>query len=195
MKAITVRPPWSQIIAETPALTVLGVAPKAVENRGRPIAGKHIGTDIAIHAGLTWCKVGEADLRVRTAWSIFGRAIRLREVNPLLAAIGDTRTGYVGGLFSHSDLWVERGAVVAVVRLVDCHKAITVPEMPGYPASTCCAPWGESDYNGKPAYHLVLDDVRRLGTPVPARGSLAMPWTLPDDVAAAVAEQFVAVPA
>ena len=76
------------------------------------------------------------------------------------------------------------GAVIAVAQLVDCHQA----------AGRCCAPWGEAHYmtGGKmlPAFHLVLADVRRLDRPVPARGALSVPWTLPGDVADLVAAQL-----
>lgn len=182
MRAITIRPPWSQIIAETAALTALGVKPKAVENRSRPVADKHIGTDIAIHAGLAWSPVGGADPRVQHAWQVFANAIGLRKSNPLLAAVGDTRTGFVGALRVPS-LWIDQGAVVAVATLLDCHPAISIPDLPGHPAHVCCAPWGEPTYSGKPAWHLVLGNVRRLRDPVPATGNLAMPWTLRPDLA------------
>jgi hypothetical protein len=180
-KAITIRPPWSQIIAETEALTALGVAPKNVENRGRPIADKHIGTDIAIHAGQTWCPIGGADPRVQRAWWTFANAIGLREPNPLLAAHGDTRTGSVGGL-KVPGLWIEQGAVIATATIADCHPA-------GPCVNLGCHPWGERDYNGGTAWHLVLGNVRRLRTPVPARGAIGVPWTLPDDVAEQVDQQ------
>lgn len=189
MKAITIRAPWSAIITETAALAALGVAPKNVENRGRAIGEQHIGTDIAIHAGQTWCTVGAADERVRRAWRTFANAIDVRNANPLLAAAGDTRTGYVGAL--QPGLWIDTGAVVAVATLVDCHEAQT-PRVEG---ATCCSPWGERTHNGKPAYHLILGNVRRLRDAVPARGSLAMPWALPDEVESAVREQLAAVAA
>lgn len=179
MKAITVRAPYSQIIAEAAALAAIGVVPKLVENRGARIAACHIGTDIAIHAGKAWSVGGSSDPRVRSAWQRFAAAIHLTEANPRLAAIGDTRTGYVGGL--RPGLWIETGAVVAVATLTGCHAA----------AGGCCAPWGEATHNGRPAWHLELDNVRRLRRPVPARGSLAVPWALPTDVEEAVIAQLV----
>lgn len=184
--AITIRPPWSQIIAESAALTALGVAPKQVENRGRPIHDRYIGADIAIHAGRTWCPVGGADLRVRRAWRVFADAIGLRQPNPLLAAIGDTRTGYVGKLQPTDGLWLTCGAVVAVATLTDCHPAVEGDQ----PGTACCPPWGESTHNGRPAYHLSLGNARRLPEPVPAKGRLSMPWTLPEPVASAVRAQL-----
>ena len=189
MRAITVRQPWAAMIAETAALTALGVAPKTAENRGRGVSEQHIGTDIAIHAGRTWSVEGAADERVRRAWAAFHNAIDLRNPNPLLAAHGDNRTGYVGAL--QPGLWIDTGAVVAVATLVDCHEAGTTGRHFG--SEPCCAPWGEALHNGRPAFHLVLDNVRRLRDAVPARGSLTVPWTLPDDVEAAVMEQLAAV--
>lgn len=179
--AMSVRQPWAQMIAEAAALTALGVAPKLVENRSRKIAGKHIGEDVAIHAGLTWCQTGAADPRVRKVWARFSAAIDVYEPNPLLAAHGDRRTGFVGGL--RPGMWIERGAVVAVARLAGCH-----------PAGPCvldgCHPWGESTHSGKPAWHIELAEVQRLRKPVPARGSLAVPWRLPTDVAERVQHEL-----
>jgi hypothetical protein len=181
MIAVSVRQPWAQLIAEADALAALDVVPKLIENRPRRIADKHIREDIAIHAGLTWCQVGANDWRVRRAWARFSAAIDLRKPNPLLAAHGDLRTGFVGGL--RPGMWMEQGAVVAVATLAGCH-----------PAGSCvietCHPWGESVHNGKPAWHIELADVRRLLKPVPARGSLALPWRLPEDVAGQVQAQL-----
>ncbi len=190
LRAITVQPPWSQIIAETAALQALGVAPKTVENRSRPIPEQHIGTDIAIHAGREWNEAGQHDRRVRAAWFTFANAIDLRKPNPILAAIGDTRTGYAGGLHPGgtsrvvSHLWIDAGAVVAVATLVDCHPAFDFTEG----GRVCCQPWGEPGQ-----YHLVLDNVRRLHDPVAARGYPFLPWTLPDDVETAVRTQLASV--
>lgn len=181
LPCITVRPPWSQVIAEAQALTAIGVAPKLVENRSRPIPAKYIDTEIGIHAGLTWCKVGAADWRVRRAWGQFCAAINLRVPNPLLAAHGDRRTGYVGGL--RPGMWIEQGCVIAVATIKGCHPA-------GPCVDNGCRPWGEIEHNGKPAWHIVFADVRRLSRPVPARGSLSVPWSVPGDVETAVREQL-----
>jgi hypothetical protein len=79
------------------------------------------------------------------------------------------------------------GAVIAVAELVDCHQATWNPDV-------CCAPWGEDFYvtptGGGRAWHLVLDNVRQLAQPVPARGALSVPWTLPADVAEQVETQL-----
>ncbi len=194
MIAMTVRPPWSWAIAETKALTALDADPKPVENRGRKVADRHIGKRIAIHAGRTWCPVGGNDDRVLSAWNQFADAIDLRTPNPKLAAIGDMRTGVVGALQPSPHLWMDLGAVVAVATLADCHPAVQVPAMPGKPAHTCCAPWGDAVYETKrgpvTAWHLVLADVKRLADPVPCRGEVRVPWDLPEGVAAQVLAQL-----
>lgn len=83
------------------------------------------------------------------------------------------------------------GAVVAVAELVDCHEATLTGRLLG--SEPCCLPWGDREYRGRPAWHLVLADARRLDWPVPARGSLAMPWRLPAEQTAAVLAQLAEV--
>lgn len=78
-----------------------------------------------------------------------------------------------------------RGAIVAVAELVDCH-----PARSGW--DPCCQPWGETS-DGGPIHHLVLRDVRRLETPVPAKGSLVLPWQATSEVAAQVWAQLAEV--
>lgn len=85
-----------------------------------------------------------------------------------------------------ASIGVPVGVILAVADLTDCHPAA----YGGARGRTCCGPWGEAHHNGGPCFHLVLANVRHLATPVPARGSLAVPFTLPDDVAAAVAAQL-----
>lgn len=185
--AITVRPPWSAMTTEAQALTAIGVTPKLTENRSRPIAPKHFGARVGIHAGATWSVEGEQDPRVRHAWTLFCRAIDLSKPNPLLAAHGDTRTGFPNSLLrvhAGNSLWIDRGAVVATAAIVGCHRA-------GACVVEQCHPWGDLTYNDKPAWHIELADVLRLPKPVPVRGQIAVPWRLPEDVAAAVNAQLV----
>ena len=202
LPAITVRPPWSQIIAEAEALAAAGAVPKLCENRGRAVNPAYIGCDIAIHAGQTWCEFGEHDPRVRAAWARFAASIPLRPDAP-----GADRTGFVNSLLAvhrRSSLWIERGAIVAVARLVDCHPARVAGD-----GTVCCAPWGERYHSDRVAHHLVLDRVRRLPGPalpggdgdqphrgpVRARGYRAVPFMLAPDVDAAVLRQLLALPA
>ena len=185
-RAITVRPPYSAMIAEAEALATIGVTPKLVENRGRPIHPRHFGTRIAVHAGKAWSSEGEQDPRVRYAWTQFAKAFDPVAANPLLANHGDTRTGFPNSLLSihrSNSLWIPRAAVVATAAIVGCHQA-------GACVVEQCHPWGDLTYNGRPAWHIELVDVHRLTKPVPARGQLAVPWTLPEDVAAAVQAQL-----
>lgn len=72
------------------------------------------------------------------------------------------------------------GVILAVADLVDCHQSQWPDDEPA-----CCFPWGDLFYGGglNPAWHLVLDNVRILDEPVPAKGKLGVPWTLPDHIA------------
>ncbi|UXX95798.1 ASCH domain-containing protein [Streptomyces sp. AD2-2] len=64
------------------------------------------------------------------------------------------------------------GAIVAVVQRVTCHRA----------ASCCADRWGEPG-----AWHWVLEDVRRLSSPIPATGRLSLWRPEPEAVVAALA--------
>ena len=90
--------------------------------------------------------------------------------HPALVDWLTSRTG------SHPERQATPGAILAVADLVDCH--------PAHPW-ICCGPW--SDPGG---YHIMFDNIRALPAPVPARGSLVLPWTASDDVAAAVWAQL-----
>lgn len=167
MRAITVRQPWAWVIAEASALSALGLVPKLVENRSRRFPSRHVGHDVAIHAGQRWDEGGGDDPRVREAWSCFVRARRAagHPYPPLM------------------DIIAPRGVVLAVARVEGVHQ--TADSEP-----PCCLPWGEATRAGRPAWHLLLGRVRRLPQPVPARGQLAVPWTLPGDVAQQVQRQL-----
>jgi hypothetical protein len=71
------------------------------------------------------------------------------------------------------------GAVLAVAELYDCHEAVDACMIEGSP----CWPWGERLYRGKPAWHLMLRNVRRLDAPAYCKGALQVGWTVPDEVA------------
>lgn len=156
--AITVQQPWAQIIAEAEALSALGVEPKLVENRGRLVAAKYIGVDVAIHAGKTWDEAGARDPHVLEAWRVFAGAIG-----------GD-------GAVRPDPLWFPTGLIVAVATLTGSHQTAT---------PTCCQPWGwPLHYNGKPARHLTLANVRRLDRRVEVPGKQPVPWKLPPEITA-----------
>jgi hypothetical protein len=152
------------ITIRLPYAAAIRASAKLVENRGRPIHDRHIGERVAIHAAATWSKEGGADPRIRQWWWGPG----CREVVP-------------------TDFSFMFRKVIAVATIAGCHEA----QWPRVPMEACCAPWGDSWYSGKPAWHIVLADVVALDEPVgPVRGQLSVPWNLPDDVAAQVAEQI-----
>lgn len=141
-RAITVQLPWTAAIA---------AGEKLIENRSRPIASRHIGTRVAIHAGASWSKTGANDGRIRRWWWGPDR-------NPS-AILDATDFAYY---FRH---------VIAVATVADCHAS-----------DGCCLPWGDRDYGDGRAWHIVLADVARVGPLGPVRGSLSVPWILPDDI-------------
>ncbi len=163
--AITVRLPWAAAI---------GAEVKTIENRGRPVHHRHIGQRAAIHAARTWCRIGARDPRVNAWWW---------QVRP-------------------DDFPGEFGSVLAVATIAGCHEAAQPAEpeevAPGVTLmisqpGTCCEPWGDRRYGLGPAWHIVLSDVVRLPEPVPAIGKVAVPWTLPEAVSAAIGAQLQAV--
>lgn len=132
MKTLTIRQPWAHLIAS---------GAKPVENR---LWRTSYRGRLAIHAGQRWDKGGATDYRVMLALRPF---LALRQLpDPIDPA-------------AHSDRFVF-GAVIAVTRLVDCHRAVG-----------CCAPWGDPDVGDKPTWHWVLTDVQPLREPVLARGA------------------------
>lgn len=94
------------------------------------------------------------------------------------------RTNYVGQVLIHAGMMGDRqavlngitpgpdirGAIIAIADLVGCHRA-----------KGCCKPWGFED-----CWHWELSDVRRLITPLPAKGQLGL-WTPSEELLAAAA--------
>jgi hypothetical protein len=81
------------------------------------------------------------------------------------------------------DGWIDtRSAVLAVIRFKGCHQA-------DGSVHWCCRPWGQVPTAQHPnVWHWEIDDVTRLGEPVPVKGALGF-WTPSDDVLAAVQQQ------
>ncbi|MCU1592441.1 MAG: 8, gp08 [Frankiales bacterium] len=164
MKALTVRQPWAWAIA---------TGAKTVENRTRGTAYRG---PLAIHAGLGWSDRGAHDARVAEAL-VLHRARDIVVPNRAAAtALRDSiRRLRNKGVRKHDPV-IALGAVIAVAQLVDSH-----------PDTGCCRPWGESSYEeagGRTRtvlHHLVLEDVRVLAVPIPARGALGL-WAIPPDV-------------
>lgn len=150
-RAITIRLPWAAAIRA-------GV--KRVENRGRPIAERHLGELAGIHAGATWSRPGARDPRILHWW--FGaRAADHDQVDA-------------------TDFTAYFRAVIAVARIVGCHRAT----QPTGTSDTCCAPFGDRTYRGAPAWHIQFDDVVDLDPAAGIVGRLSVPWLLtpPDTV-------------
>ena len=78
------------------------------------------------------------------------------------------------------DICSERGAIVGVVDLVDVHDELDTERNDG----DLCSPWAMRYH-----HHLVLANPRPLATPIRATGRLGL-WTLPDDIAAQVADRL-----
>lgn len=79
--------------------------------------------------------------------------------------------------------WTQLGAIIGVVDCVDIHLD-----------GGCCRPWGESSYreaDGRERTmiaHMVLENPRSLGEPIPCKGALGL-WTPPPAIVAALKEQ------
>lgn len=142
----------------------IAYAGKSTENRTRPTSYRG---PLAIHVGLGWDAASAASPLIQQAWARWASSV------PLHPGPGIEYSGYPGRL-TKGGLWLNPGDIIAVAVLVDCHLA-----------AGCCEPWGEAEG----VYHLTFESVRRI-RPVPAKGRLGVPWTLPDDVAAQVTEQI-----
>lgn len=132
---------------------------KDVENRSRNIAGSYRGP-VAIHAGLA-------------AYDKDNDASRVHR------ATHDTET----------DARIHFGAIIGLVDLVEVHQA--TPDEFGQIRCSVGARMGTwarscSDWAGEAEYHLVLANPRPCG-PIACRGALGL-WTVPDCIAAALAE-------
>lgn len=144
---------WPCLTLWQPWGSAIGPAPadKDTENRGWGTAYRGL---LFIHAGK------------RVEWSAPARAWHAAGLGP--PPHGARRSAWLAS--------VPQGAVVAVVRLVDCHEDC------GGECSTWAIP-GQ--------WHWVLAERRRLPVPGPAVGKQGL-WWLPEDVEKAVREQLEA---
>lgn len=139
------------ITIRQPWAWAVAIGAKTIENRTR---GTSYRGPLAIHAGRTWSARGGGSQLVQAALADAG-------IRPPIEPDFHSR------VFAY-------GAVIALAELVDSH-----------PDTGCCRPWGESQYEeagGRTRtvlHHLVLEDIRALTPPVPARGALGL-WTVPD---------------
>lgn len=112
IRALTVRPPWSHLIAK---------CGKTVENRGWPTPYRGL---LAIHSGLNWDAAAEEDLTALTAWRDWSASL--------------PHPNITGPLRKHA-MHVDSGAVVAVAELAGCHFAIQGDDCAF--ADSLCSPW------------------------------------------------------
>lgn len=156
---------WENVRAITvrqPWAEVIAAGVKTDENRAEGFPKAYRGP-LLLHAGAGWSVSGGTDPRI-LRWA------QARWASPIE--------------FLRTE--VTFSAVLAVVECVDIH-----------PAMGCCRPWGEETYlpanpeDRAPGQvtHLVFEDVRRLGTPVPASGALGL-WRPSTDLTAAVRAQL-----
>lgn len=164
VRAITVKNPWAWAIAH---------GGKNIENRCRPVGYRG---PILIHAGAGWSERGAADDRVADVWGPWHS------------------DGAIGRCYPCPNPDYFRPGIVAVAQLVDVHLAHAADPEARVP---CCPPWGELTYSpGRGegricVQHFVLDAVRALPEPVPARGRLGL-WRPERDVLDAVDGQLPA---
>lgn len=162
MRAITVQQPYAWAIA---------TGAKDVENRVRSVPWRSaVGQRIAIHAGKAWYDGAEHDVRI----------VDLSERHTP-APLWPTATA-AGAVVAVATLAQVHWAGACAAGLVHGQRSVDA-EGKSAPSPSLCSTWAEPQ-----AWHLVLDEVRALPHPVPARGFQGL-WTLPDDVASAVAER------
>lgn len=119
---------------------------KTVENRRQATCWRG---QLAIHVSRTWSPHAATDPRIRGLDAVPDHLWRLATTS---------------------------GAIIAVARLVDCHRD-----------TGCCRHvWGNPD-----AWHLVLANITPLTVPVPARGNLGV-WPVRDQLTIAVYTAFAA---
>lgn len=160
--AVTIRLPWA-------AATRAGR--KLVENRGRPVPDRYLGTTVGVHAGAAWSKDGERDGRILGWWW------------------GPNRAGRTIDATDFSSYFRK---VIAVATIAGQHEADQTEAH-----ATCCHPWGDRTYRrpDKPAWHIEWSDVVVIDPVGPIAGKLSMPWELtPTDSAAVTARYHQVTP-
>lgn len=200
LRAITVLQPWASLIA---------CGAKTVETRPRPT---HHRGQVLVHAAARWTVEQFADNRFAVAAHLLAAGHAERWVERKQSHLSP------GGQWHELMPDLPLGAMVAVASIVDCVPTDIVwpwadddeqmggePLPPdagwswaGEPGDTVEgvlvtrreARFGDVS-NGRWAY--LLAGIRPLREPVPARGQPAVPWRVPDDVAAIVREQVEAV--
>lgn len=174
MRVLTVRQPWAWAIIH---------GGKDVENRVRNIAGDYRGP-VAIHAGLTTDTDGLNAAIVDRAWK------QNHEKTPYPPA-------FPGKDRKRDSVYLEYGAIIGVVELVDVHSASVVGgcgwlrhDCPDH--GTCrehCSTWAMGPTADGWFQHLVFTHPRSIAHPIPFKGALGL-RTLPANVEAQIERQL-----
>jgi hypothetical protein len=114
IRALTVRPPWSHMIA---------CCGKDVENRGWPTRYRGL---LAIHAGANWDSSAEEDLTALAAWRDWSASLPRPNIT---------------GPLRKTAIHVHLSAVVAVADLTGCHFALQGDGCAF--ADDRCSPWAQ----------------------------------------------------
>lgn len=151
------------ITVRPPWAQAIAVGAKPIENRGARFPRRYRGP-VLIHAGSSWSARGAVDDRV-------ARTLGFEDCHRATSV---------------------RSAILAVADLVDVHPASPACCEP----EGGCHPWGETSYEEaggrrvEQVTHLVLDEVRRLPSPVDYReGHLGL-WRPPPWLVAAVSDRL-----
>lgn len=175
MRSLTIRQPWAGCVAHLD---------KRVENRSWRCPPTFIGERIAIHSSASVDKT-----------PILGVPCGAEEWASLFASRAEWdawRFWHLGGTRRDTEHWPPKlalGAVVATAVIVGCHlEGDAACQGDPRTAGCLCSIWAQLGQ-----WHWQLAEVRPLAEPVPCRGRLNL-WKLPDDVAAAVAEQTREIP-
>lgn len=157
MRILTVRQPWAWAIIH---------GGKDVENRVHNLVGDYRGP-VAIHAGLdTDTAAGETDL-ISAAWT---DACQRGTAPPYPPK-------YPGRDRKRSSIYLEYGAIIGVVDLVDVHTADDLEQTKNLRGLwPLCSAWAE-----RTGWHLVLANPRPLTEPIPYRGAQGLRH-LPADI-------------
>jgi len=164
LRALTLKQPWAHMVAH---------CGKPVENRSWK-APDWLG-EFAIHAGARsgWDSNAELSGVALRAWRDW--AAGLPPMN-------------VPGPLSRNSIFIDYGAIVAVVTLKGCHLIADDCYRPGR-RGHAIGVWPCSEWAVPGQWHWQLSDVRPLAEPVPCKGALGL-WKVPGDVESAVRAQL-----
>jgi hypothetical protein len=170
VRGVTLTQPWATLVA---------IGAKRIETRSWQTAYRGL---VAIHAGQGLKPVGGK------------RGLyELCDTEPFRAVLRRWNSTIGGAFHTIDNVHRQRGAIIAVARLVDCRKTqllegVTVFEG-GHEWRLTDQERAFGDYTpGR--YAWLLADVQPLAVPVPCRGALGL-WTVPEAVKEAVRRQLL----